>query len=489
MQDSIDNIKKIKKFLADSQQEAQASLDDPQAAQWKKVDFLNIEEMLFLLGIDLSLNADNNKYRHNALEIIKKTEIIKNELGNIEADIRMHTTNPRRVKNNVQKVVQKSRELEPLLAEMFRLKTKIHQATATIKDNLSLHTLIRLARKRLSKHNSEPFENGYKYYLTLSGDKDKTTGKVSLEKNFQTAVAIEKKLTDLELPELPAIVENIIQHQIKICHEAATATKIFIDYSTDSFQPELEEIKKFKEDLDVVRQKNIFEIIGETEKLADDLSKLLRAFFFKSFIIKGLDTVELLLQNLKQFLGNFDETLFNDLKDKIMQTDSPLNPAVPAGKTSVDFFSGITGLLRMIKLFWGGLSGQKTIDEVEFQKLLIKAISSCKLYYSDQKDALEKMRDYINGYLDEYSRPFPYNDLFAETQKAIYAYGGSVKQYIFTQMADHPGPVGNSVADDSDKETASTHPISLGRIIGKIEARAELLTRASQEWEKKSKKG
>jgi hypothetical protein len=478
MQDLENILKKIKKFIIRCRKEANDSLNDTVAAQWEKVDFVNLGDLLASLGIDVTLSDDWKQYHKKAKTILKKSDILENGLGNVEADIKLSSVNPAKIKIEAKELAEKCRNLEPLLAEMLEHQTKLHNSAARIQDNLSPHTFISLARERTNRQNMEAFETGYKYFLIVSGEKGEISNNITLEGYFQAASAIEKKLKEIELPELPMIVQNIIHYQIAICQEAATAIKIFLDFCGESFQVELNNINQFQQQLNELRKKNIPEIIETTEKHADTLSKLLRSFFFKSYLIKELIKVEMLLQNLKQFLHVFRGDFLKELNEQILSADSLLNPTVLAEQTSSAFFSGIKGIVRMIKLLYSSIAGNKTISETEFQEKLTAIITSCSIYYCNDKNAVEKMTDFLNDHLKEYQQPFPRDELLAEARQVIRTYGESIEKYIFhTMITPLPG------TGDSNGKQPKARPISLGRLIGKIEARGAVLTKIQHDQE------
>ncbi len=479
MQDINDIVTHIKTFIDRCRKNAGLSLNDKTAAQWEKIDFVILKSQLTALGIDENLPQDLKSYHKKAKEILKATDLLRNELGNIEADIKLSTINPKKANIEARELAAKCRILEPLLAEMLNLRTKIHNSTIRLKEELTPHTFITLARKRSSSQNREAFEIGYQYYQIVSGDKKEGSNMVTLDSYFQPISIIEEKLNEIEIPELPSIAENIIQHQINTCLESCITIKFFLNFCSDSFRMELNNINKFKKQLEELRKKDIPEILEATEELSDVLSKMMRDFFFKSYLIKELVKVDTLSQNLKQLLHIFAGSFFEDFTDTINQPASSLNPDVHAKKTSAVFFSGLKGILRMIKLLYGGIIDRKTIDEEVLEEKLAEIIISCPSYYCSQKDNIEKMADFINNYLDSYHKPFPYDDLFAEAKKAIRVYGESVEKYIFNYR------IKASSGDNDEKKTSTSQPTSLGRLIGKIEARGTVLKKIQQNMEKK----
>ncbi len=478
MQDLNNTLEKIKKFLDRCRKEANLSLDDAVAAQWEKVDFVSLEYLLVDLGIKANPDVECKQYSKKAEKIIKKLDIREIELGNVEADIRLSSVNYEKAKMEAQELAVKCRSLESLLAEMLGHREKLHNSASIIKDNLGPHTLIGLAEKRIEPKSRESFKIGYKHYLIVSGEKGEAGNNATLKEYFQAVSVLQKRISKIELPELPPIIKYIIQQQIDICYEAGSMIKIFLDFCGESFREELEKINNFKKKLEELSRKNIPDIIDNTEEQADVLAQIIRNFFYKSYLIKELVKVEMLLDNLRHFLHLFKGDCLKNLNGELSASDSALNPDALADQFSVEYFSGLKGVIRMLKLLYGSLKGQKTISEIELQEKLSTIIRTCFFYSCDEQDAAEKISNFINGHLEGYQQPFPHDELAERAKKAIKAYSEAVEKYIYHIMIN-PLPTENGVDDDQSKP----RPISLGRLIGKIEARTAVLAKIQHEQE------
>ena len=151
---------------------------------------------------------------------------------------------------------------------------------------------------------------------------------------------------------------------------------------------------------------------------------------------------------------------------------------------SESYFSGIKGLLRIIKLLFGSAGSKKMVNETELKEKLQKILNTCSLYCSNNKDAIEEMREFIHGHLEMYHKPFPYNGLFDVCKKTLGLYGETVERTIFSYQID-PLRIKNG-KDESPPEQnhSSVKQISLGRLIARIEAHTSALQKIQSDNEK-----
>ncbi|HSR35857.1 MAG TPA: hypothetical protein VLL73_01655, partial [Desulfurivibrionaceae bacterium] len=130
-----------------------------------------------------------------------------------------------------------------------------------------------------------------------------------------------------------------------------------------------------------------------------------------------------------------------------------------------DFFMGVQGFVRTLKLLLQSLSGQKSISTIELQDKAVAVLNSCHTYYGTTESELTKLKNFLENHLSDYSRPFPHDALFQFMKNLIYTYGSRLEQYVntyklveFTVMEDH-----------SDKNEAKGK-MTVGRLVSKIQS-------------------
>ena len=478
MAEIIKILNNSREFLSLCQKESLDSLEDPLAGQWKKVDFHSLEPILTTLGISSELHFYCKQYHEKAKKLSRETSLLTNELENIEADVLLKPSRSPQVLSAAQNFAHDCRQnLEPRLDDLLGLRTNLKLADQALKERLSLAGLIELARTQTTNQKKIIFDTGYAYFSIIADENDGQNNAKTIQDHFAAAATLERQLEEIELPDLPPILHDIINQQIKTGLEATAATKDFITFCTNSCKTELNNAKEFHDRLNALRDMEIQEITSQLQPVAEKLSAIICEFYYKADLVKNIDRLEILGQDLRLLLETFKGNFLEELASRTGTETSPLHPAGLAQKMSKNYFAGIKGLLRIIKLLFGSASGRQMISETELKEKLQTILSTCSLYCSDSKNAIEKMKKFIHGHLEMYQKPFPYNELFAVSKKIIVQYGETVEKEIFRYQIN---PSRGTDREDEDAPGQNQLPgkkISLGRLIARIEARASALQR------------
>ena len=276
-----------REFLSLCREEARDSLEDPLATQWAKVDFHSLEPILTTLGISNELHFYCKQYHEKAKKLLRETSLLKNELENIEADILLKSSNSAQILSAAQNLDYDCRQnLEPRLADLHSLRTNLKLATQALRECINLPSLIELTRAQITKQKKNIFDTGYSHFLIIAGENEGKNNVKTLQYHFAAAVALERQLKDIELPNLPSIVHDIVTQQIKTSLEATAAIKNFVNFCTNSCKAELNDVKRFHDRLDALRDKEIQEITGQLQPIAERLKKIICEFYFKTNLIK-----------------------------------------------------------------------------------------------------------------------------------------------------------------------------------------------------------
>ena len=83
-----------------------------------------------------------------------------------------------------------------------------------------------------------------------------------------------------------------------------------------------------------------------------------------------------------------------------------------------------------MKLMFKSLSGDAAINQVELQLILEKAINNCGIFYGKSPKDVKELAAFIDSLIKQFSRPFPYDNIFLLVKQAIATYGTNVERFI-----------------------------------------------------------
>jgi len=140
-----------------------------------------------------------------------------------------------------------------------------------------------------------------------------------------------------------------------------------------------------------------------------------------------------------------------------------------AEKNTKSFFFGLKGIVRSVKLMMSSLKGQEVVNEVELQLILEKSISTCVFFYGNTTAQVNKLKIFLDSFLEQYDRPFPYEHLFKLLKSTLAEYGTEVERYIHSYKID-----------EIYRESVPGIPTTLGKLMEKLKSRRDYFAKEAR---------
>jgi hypothetical protein len=302
----------------------------------------------------------------------------------------------------------------------------------------------------------------------IEHDENITNMFIYIDKVAKLQEAIERTVIPATLP---LIVAAFLNQQLKLCVGGCNQVRLFINFISDYFQSEMDYIKSFQTHLDHLKTQPLTELLLEIQSQTDGASKCIQAFTHKKFLMDDIQKTSLLLTSVETFHRILTTDFIPYLESHVDKKNGLLNPHTIAAARSREYFTGMKGLWRFVRMLLFSMSVNTFISTVELEEKIAKAIGSCSFFFKQEAKDSEKISMFIDNFFSDYKRPFPHDELIAMTKKSIVTYATILEKVFFKYKPKQP--------EDDDNQGV----MALGRLSAKIEIRTDTLMKYREKFE------
>ena len=463
-------INQAKEALAAQKKETLTLSADPRVAQWHECNFNDYVHLLGFLGLPDTMAEARDQHPAKATKILKHIEKCENELGALDIDIRRKTIQPFKAVSQAQKIVQECATYQHTVKKWRDQITLLTEADKSLREHLSVRGLLPLARE-LGRRTTAMVDEGYNFYRMVkdeSGQSDTPT----LHDYHAQAIDLEKRIRHIDLGGLSGLARAIVDHNLQLAMAATDQLKEFIESFLKNLPGEITVVDKVQQELSSLRETPAPAILARIEAIAASLSRNLVGLRNKAQSLKQIQFLPIVLEETRTFHYTMKNTIIPEMKRQISAPGSAVNPNTVAAEKTTDFFMGLKGFVRAVKLLFSAAGGQKAIKSVDLHRILIDLLNTCDTYYGNTKADVARLHKFIDAKLCDFEQPFPYEGLYLTAKEAIRTYGSRLEKLLYSfETTDYS-------TDDKDEKPAQAHKTTVGRLIAKLEVRTANLESA-----------
>lgn len=463
-------ISQAKEALAAQKKEILALSTDSRVTQWTECNVNSFAHILAFFDLPDTLAEIRDQHPAKAKKILKHIEKCENELGALDIDVRRKTIQPLKAVSQAQQVIQECSTYQSAAQKWRDQVTLLIEADKNLREHLSVRGLIPFA-KELGKRTSVMVDEGYNFYRMVK-DESGQSDTPSLHDYRAQAIDLEKRIRHIDLNNLAGLARAIVDHNLQVAMAATDQLKEFIDFFLKNPPGEIAVVDKVQQELSAMREIPAPEILAKIEPIASSLSRNLVGLRNKAQSMKQIMFLPIVLDETRTLHYTMKNTILPEMKRLISEPGSPANPNTIAAEKTADFFMGIKGFMRAVKLLFSAAGGQKAIKSEDLHRILIDLLNTCDIYYGNTKADVARLHKFIDSKLCDFEKPFPYEGLFLTAKEAIGAYGSSLEKLLFSfETTDFS-------TDDKDEKPSQAHKTTVGRLIAKLEVRTANLESA-----------
>jgi hypothetical protein len=463
-------ISQAKEALAAQKKETLALSTDPRVTQWQDCNFNNYLHILGFLGLPDIMAEIRDQQPAKAKKILTHIEKCENELGALDIDIRRKTIQPGKAVGQAQQIVQECATYQKTVENWRGQITLLTDADKALRKHLSVRGLLPLA-KSLGRRTAEMVDEGYNFYRMVkdeSGQGDTPT----LHDYHTQSIDLEKRIRNIDLNDFSGIARAIVDHNLQVAMTATDQLKEFIEFFLKNLPGEVAVVDKIQQELASLREAPASGILARIEAISASLSRNLVGLRNKAQSLKQIQVLPIVLEETRTFHYTMKNTIIPELKRQLSAPGSPVSPSTIAAEKTTDFFMGLKGFVRAIKLLFSAAGGQKTIKSEDLHRILIDLLNTCDIYYGNNKADIARLHKFIDTKLCDFEQPFPYESLYLTAKEAISAYGSRLEKLLYGfETTDFS-------TDDKDEKPTAAHKTTVGHLIGKLKVRTANLESA-----------
>ena len=463
-------ISQAQKTLAAQKTETRNLSADPRVTQWHECNFNDYTHIMGFLGLPDTMAETRDQHPAKAAKILKHIEKCENELGALDIDVRRKTIQPFKAVDQAQKIVQECATYQNTVQKWRDQVTLLTAADKALREHLSVRGLLPLARE-LNKRTAAMVDEGHNFYRMVkeeSGQSDTP----SLHDYHAQAIDLEKRIRHIDLTGLSGLARAIIEHNLQVAMAATDQLKEFIESFLKNLPGEITVVDKVQQELASLREIPAPAILARIEAIATSLSRNLIGLRNKAQSLKQIQFLPIVLEETRTFHYSMKNTIIPEMKRRISEPGSPANPNTVAAEKTADFFMGLKGFVRAVKLFFSAAGGQKAIQSEDLHQILMDLLNTCDTYYGNSKADVVRLHKFIDAKLCDFEQPFPYEGLFLAAKEAIGTYGSRLEKLLYSfETTDFS-------SDDKDEQPTQPHKTTVGRLIAKLEVRTANLESA-----------
>lgn len=430
-----ESITTIRNGLQRRQKEMNALISHPVLVSWHQLDLQKNADNLTALGLSVPNIAKSiSACQQGSQKFKQDASHLKNAVGNLQADL-IGNFNEEEITKSA---VENSANYETIKKDVGLVYSHVKSLINTKKqllDHLHLNNLFNLAKKSVGGRGGS-FDHGLKVFLLFFKENTNKSTNNILSEYIETATKLETRFGAIELPPLPRIAAEVIEHHISLGIHTANQISSFTNAIAGRFVSETGTRNLLNRQLEALKDEpEITTILHKTKIIAKSLGELILYLFNKKNLLERIP----LIPETCEYLNTYHLFIKNSLLQQIpcqIETIPTINPTIVAANSTKPFFYGIKGMMRSFKLMYSSLKGKEAINETELQLILEEAINSCRIFYGDSREDVHCLKAFINNLIKQFTRPFPYNQLFKLTKKTIVNYGNQFESFILEQEID-----------------------------------------------------
>ena len=465
-----DLIRQAKEVLTAQKKETLTLSADSRVSQWHDCNFNNYPHILNFLGLPATMAEARDQHPAKATKILKHIEKCENDLGALDIDIRRKTIQPFKAVSQAQNIVRECATYQNTVKNWRDQITLLTEADKALREHLSVQALLPLARE-LNRRTAAMLDEGYGFYHMVK-DKSGQSDTPTLHDYQAQAVDLEKRIRNIDLSTLSGLARAVMDHNLQVAMAATDQLKEFIESFLKNLPGEIAAVDKIQQELTNLQETPAPAILTKIEALTTSLSRNLVGLRNKAQNLKQIQFLPIVLEETRTFHYTMKNTILPEMKRRISEPGSPVNPSTVAAEKTADFFMGLKGFVRAIKLLFCAAGGQKSLKSEELHRILIDLLSTCDTYYGNTKADVARLHKFIDAKLCDFDQPFPYDGLYLMAKEAISIYGSRLEKMLYSfETIDFS-------SDDKDEKPTPAHKTTVGRLIAKLEVRTANLESA-----------
>lgn len=456
-------LERVHTLLQTTMTVTRSLISNEELRQWDRINFEKAGQIFEALDLTDNYKKALDTYKSEPQDILRHVERLENDLKSVALDLKRQAIKPAAAMAQAKRLEQECEALSAPLSDLQEQCTLLLAGQQRLRAQLTFHNLIPLA-KELREIQADRVDEGYRFLCFVNEANQEETGP-SLPRCQARAAKLEQKFKAIEVKGMPGLAAAVIEHQIYAAVKAADQIKAYIEDFHQYPPGELEKVAAVSQELEKLRQADLAIILKDLPDIILAVGNALSALFNRAKALRQMELLPVFLKHLDLLYATITGPLLEDVKRQVREVGSPLNPTSVAAEKVPDFFMGVQGFVRTLKLLLQSLSGQKSISTIELQDKAVAVLNSCHTYYGTTESELTKLKNFLENHLSDYSRPFPHDALFQFMKNLIYTYGSRLEQYVntyklveFTVMEDH-----------SDKNEAKGK-MTVGRLVSKIQS-------------------
>ena len=450
----------------------QKILHNDKVVQWQNVPAHKCTSLSKQLHLPQDLNICRRQYPQIAVKIEAMVQQWQNEIGNLTTDLEHSPITPETAFKRAKEIEQGCAAIEPLTKAMAGHEKVLVKVDISIRNMLNMQGLLTFA-KSASGQKSSGLDEAFQIYRLMTDNIHEKGGQKSIADYTEEILDIEKRLAYIEAKGLPEMAIEVINHNIQDVLAASKNVRKYLDHATHRLADEYNYICKIQKGLMSIKENPIVEIIKILDKVTDKLTASLMRLFFKANVLNELKNIPDIIEDLhivhlavkRDFIEKFTAT--------IHQENSSINPATVSVELTDNFFSGMSGMVRIFRLFYVSMKGSPGVTEEALQQQLESFLNSCSTIYGNKPADVEKVSAAISSYLSDYEKPFPFEILFRVFKKAMGVYTGRLESYFNGFRIENV----EFLRPETQSDAKSSHaiPSTLGKLIVVIKTKAQLM--------------
>ncbi|MFH7320463.1 hypothetical protein ACHHRT_07580 [Desulfurivibrio sp. D14AmB] len=439
---------------------------DERLRQWWKVNFDKHGDLLVEYGLKSNLKKSRDLVRATIETILQELAKLENEYGDLAIDIRRGAIQVAAAQVRLQTIKNQADLLAPELLRLQEHCRPLLEADTLVRRLPTLAGLLPGAKRGTPK-NAPSLEQGLRFFLFAT--KEATDQQAtSLAGIFARAAELERQLRAIEFTELPPMAVTLLEGLRQVGVRAADRLKNYIEDFQHHPPSEIRALQDFRQQLAQSRRREIGAIIDQLPQLSVRYGNLLLDLSLRARALRHNELMPALLDKLQLLHKSLGQALPAELQRQITTGGSPLNPEWLAAEQATVFFTGLRGVMLTFKLLFQTLTGNKSVNANELQRLTVGALTTLPYHGGGNELERTKIMLVLNEMLEEYDRPFPYELLLTHLQKVVKIHGGRLERAILGHSIRDQG----SGSHEPDQKAARPDT-TLARLIDKLETWSE----------------
>ncbi|MDH3392655.1 MAG: hypothetical protein OEL66_01515 [Desulfobulbaceae bacterium] len=414
-------------FLSLSQREITKATKDRRITEWEDVNFHHNAATFTACGVPASSQSTRDHLRKEMPSLIENLRHLENDMGNLNADFKLSSTPTESLHPKARQLEAKVRKLSEQVDAVLMDCKLLKESHAILYGSLNLETILPFAREKAEKK-GPIFDIGLKLYQLTADHPVTDEDFKSLDDFFDEANKQEALLNNISLEGIPKLATSVIKEQIKNALRVTSMIKDGIDLLRETFSIEHKHIRDTEKRLAQLKDEDLLRLLASIDEEAQALLKDIMRFHHKAHHMNKIYDIQETLLLLQFLQRTIKKDLQNELREKINDRDSPLNPANAAEKASQRFLEGPKGFWRGSKLLLRLIMQKPALNLVSFENKLKQALNNCPTFYTSDENSVP-LENFINENLIVYEAPFPRNDLYVIMKECIIDYGKSVEDF------------------------------------------------------------